>query len=72
MGQATSADGITWTKSERNPVLAHVAWDLGGVSPTLLIFPTVHRVGDRDVMWFAGWHSFPNRSAIGVAERSPQ
>jgi hypothetical protein len=70
IGHATSPDGITWTRSSANPVvIPPPPWTVAGTAPTLLIFATVRRVGDRDVMWFTGWHS--NHAAVGIAEYDP-
>lgn len=69
VGYATSPDGIAWTKSEHNPVLGPPPWNVDGRTPGV-IFPTVLQLGDRDLMWFTGWASFPNRAAIGLAERT--
>ena len=52
VGFATSQDGITWFKSELNPVLERgdlTAWDASTAS-----FPSVIKEDDRYEMWYTG------------------
>jgi Predicted glycosylase len=52
IGLATSSDGITWTKSEANPVLtpgAAGAWDASSVR-----YPSVHYDGSVFMLWYRG------------------
>jgi len=65
IGTAESSDGITWTRSGENPVLAPGdpgSWDDGGVGE-----PSVIKDGDGFRMWFTGERSTGGSWAIGHA-----
>ena len=67
IGLATSADGITWSKSSSNPILSPTAsgrWDDGGV-----FFPCVVKDGATFRMWYTGVEALApgNPYQIGLA-----
>jgi predicted GH43/DUF377 family glycosyl hydrolase len=67
VGHATSSDGIEWTKSEDNPMLA-VSW-YGNTARQFwgLLFPNVVAMDDGYMMWYTAWVSGPSYSVIGLA-----
>lgn len=65
VGYATSPDGLEWTKHPGNPVLdvgERGSWDASQVA-----VPTVLRVGDRYLMWYAGMSERNDGWRIGLA-----
>ena len=63
IGLATSPDGITWTKHQKNPVIepgSDGRWDSGEISPGDVIFD-----GETYKMWYSG--RFPSWGNIGYA-----
>jgi predicted GH43/DUF377 family glycosyl hydrolase len=66
VGRATSADGISWTKSPVAPVLSHSAkkdaYDRNGVGDQVVLFG-----GASYSMWFGGRSSGATKTKIGLA-----
>jgi signal transduction histidine kinase/DNA-binding response OmpR family regulator len=70
IGYAWSLGGLTWTKSEHNPVLdvgIDGSWDANNV-----IFPNVRHEDGEYIMWYAGsGNAYPyDRLKVGVARSS--
>ncbi|MCJ7423091.1 hypothetical protein MUP01_02335 [Candidatus Bathyarchaeota archaeon] len=65
VGYATSLDGISWTKSEANPVLVpggNGGWDDWTINNLAVIFNGTHYI-----MWYGGSQSFAGTGRVGVA-----
>lgn len=65
IGYAVSADGINWTKSERNPILipgVDGSWDNGGIGGATVLFD-----GTNYQMWYSGYNKTDETYAIGNA-----
>ncbi len=65
IGYATSADGMSWTKQGTKPVLdvgESGSWDQDQIWPA-----TVIKDGEKYKMWYGGYNSLTDKSAIGLA-----
>jgi hypothetical protein len=62
LGYATSPDGISWTKSARNPILANPTWGTWQMGGTVLKFDEQYHI------WFDCFHTIAEaRPQIGYA-----
>jgi predicted GH43/DUF377 family glycosyl hydrolase len=65
IGYATSGDGVTWSKYEKNPVLTGSSGSFDSFS---ISFPSVLRVGSQYFMYYRGYDGGTSR--IGLATSS--